>query len=235
MSMRTTESSLGVLEVIACSVEDAENAAKGGADRLEVIRGLEFGGYTPELDLVREIQRAVKLPLRVMLREEKGYGLTEVVTVERLCCMANALNGMKIDGVVLGFLQAGEIDVELTTKILACAPGLNATFHHAFEDAADKLGAIEKLKSINQIDRILSHGGAGTPDERTERLAAYAETAAPEITVLAGGGIDRQMIERIRVKTSLREFHVGRAARSGGKVSTSKVFELSRTVRGVYD
>ncbi|HTH37337.1 MAG TPA: copper homeostasis protein CutC, partial [Pyrinomonadaceae bacterium] len=69
MNGNAAENEQFVLEVIACSVEDAVNAEKGGADRLEVIRAIEHGGYTPPLDLVREIQDSVSLPLRVMLRE----------------------------------------------------------------------------------------------------------------------------------------------------------------------
>ena len=36
------------LEVIACSVADAIEAEKGGADRLEVISHFERGGLTPQ-------------------------------------------------------------------------------------------------------------------------------------------------------------------------------------------
>jgi len=223
-----------LLEVIACSVEDAVNAEKGGADRLEVISDLESGGYTPTLDLVREIQSAVQLPLIVMLREEEGYGLNEITAVERSCCIADALNKMQIQGVVLGFLRAGGIDVELTRKILACAPDLEATFHHAFEDVPDKTVAIERLKSLKQIVRVLSHGGIGTRAERAARLGEYAEAAMPEIRILAGGGIDLNMIEMLRRTTRIREFHVGRAARFEGKVDAELVAALARGVRGLH-
>ena len=54
------------LEVIVCSVADAVAAEEGGADRLEVARAMDLSGLTPPIDLVREIQRAVRLPLRAM-------------------------------------------------------------------------------------------------------------------------------------------------------------------------
>ena len=65
-----------VLEVIVESVADAREAARGGADRLEVVRALELGGLTPPLTLVREIAEAVSLPLRVMVRGNAGYATT---------------------------------------------------------------------------------------------------------------------------------------------------------------
>ncbi|MGD9562441.1 MAG: copper homeostasis protein CutC [Pyrinomonadaceae bacterium] len=221
-----------VLEVIACSVEDAVEAEKGGADRLEIIRDLDAGGYTPPLDLVREIRSSVNLPLRVMLREDVGFGLTEVITVEKLCCVAHELNKLKVDGVVLGFLSGDRIDVEMVNKVLSCSPDLNATFHHAFEDLSDKFGAIEEIKQFAQVDRILSHGGYGS--ERVDNLTAYAAAAKPEISLLAGGRIDLPMIRALRHNTELREFHVGSAARENGSVSAARVEELAWAVRDNY-
>ncbi|MGB7067977.1 MAG: copper homeostasis protein CutC [Pyrinomonadaceae bacterium] len=234
MNGKVAENKQFVLEVIACSVEDAVNAEEGGADRLEVISGFEFGGYTPPLDLVRAIQDAVRRPLRVMLREEACYGLTEVISIERLFGVANELNKMKVDGVVLGFLHAGQVDVRLTQKVLACAPNLKATFHHAFEDTDDKSAAIKAIKDNGQVDRILAHGGMGTSAERIDRLAGYAASAAPEIQILAGGRVDVQMIREIRLRTQIREFHIGSAARIGGTVNVGLVRRLAEAVRGLY-
>src|SRR5215475_6492738 len=102
-----------VLEVIACSVADAIEAERGGADRLEVISHFAVGGLTPPLGLLREIRAAVSLPLRVMLREGSGYEVNDEAETERLCAMARELNATGVEGVVLGFLRDGEIDVEV--------------------------------------------------------------------------------------------------------------------------
>ena len=223
-----------VLEVIACSVHDAIEAEKGGADRLEVITDFAAGGYTPSLDLVREIRARVGLPLRIMLREESGYGLTEVIAMEKLCCVANELRKIKVDGVVLGFLRGHDVDVALNQKVLSCAPDLKATFHHAFEECFDKLAAIADVKQIPQIDKILSHGGRGTRRDRVANLAAYAEIAGPEIEILAGGRINQDMIRLLRQETAIREFHVGTAAREDGVVSALRVEGLANAVNGTY-
>ena len=223
-----------VLEVIACSVEDAVEAEKGGADRLELIRDFGSGGYTPPLNLLREIHSRVSLPLRVMLREQRGYGLTEVITLEKLCCVANELNKTKIDGLVLGFLRDGGVDLDLTRKILSCAPDLKATFHHAFEDTRDKVAAIGEMKQIGQIDRVLSHGGNGTLFDRVANLAVYGKVAGPEIAVLTGGRVDLEMIKVMKENTALREFHVGTAARENGRVNAARVETLAKAVHGIY-
>ncbi len=227
------------LEVIACTVEDAVRAQQGGANRLEIISQFNVGGLTPSLDLVREIKAKVSLPLRVMLRESEGYGVSGEEETEKLCAMARQLNEIRVDGIVLGFLKHGGIDFGLTERILSCAPDLNATFHHAFEDSTDKFFVIEKLKRLPQVDRILAHGGQGSWVEKASRLEAYASRARPEIKILAGGGVDAEVIELLKAKSSVREFHVGSAAREKGEVQTERVALLADAMNanqeGNYD
>jgi len=223
-----------VLEVIVCSVADAIEAERGGAGRLEVVSHLECGGLTPPLALVREILAAVSVPVRVMLRENAGYGVTGAAEIERLCAAADELSALGVDGLVLGFLHDGEIDLDVTKRILSYAPNLKATFHHAFDEATDPFKAIEKLKKIEQIDRILTGGRKGNWTHRIERLANVERAARPEITLLAGGGLDASVIRWICEATGIREFHVGRAARvperAEGVVQASRVRELVRVL-----
>jgi copper homeostasis protein len=219
-----------LLEVIVCSVADAVEAERGGAGRLEIVRDLQQGGLTPSLNLVREIKRATELPVRVMLRESPGYQTNGPEEIERLCRAAEEFAALDIDGFVPGFLNDGEVDIELTQRVLACAPHTRATFHHAFEDANDKLCALTEIKQLPQVDRILSSGGTDQLRSRVQRLAEYEHAAAPELTILAGGGIDGAAIVEIKRATRIREFHVGRAARlnfqADGAVQASLVTDL---------
>jgi copper homeostasis protein len=224
-----------ILEVIACTVADAVEAERGGASRLEVISEFDSGGMTPPARLVREILSAVKIPVRVMLRESEGYAVTGSAEVVRLCAAARDFAGLPVDGLVLGFNRGGEVDVELTGRILSCAPNLGATFHHAFEECAVPARAIAALKGLRQIDRILTAGGRGDWSQKIARLADYEQAARPELTVLAGGGLNADVMRSIRGATPIREFHVGRAARlpqtTRGAVSAARVAELVRLLK----
>lgn len=219
-----------LLEVIACSVGDAVAAEKGGASRLEIVRDLGRGGLTPPFELVAKIKQAVNLPLRVMLRESDGYGTNRPDEIDRLCAAAMQFAALDVDGFVLGFLKDGQVDVARTQRVLACAAQARATFHHAFEGASDKLSALQAIKTLPQVDRVLSSGGADDLEWRVQRLAQYAKAAAPELSVLAGGGVDADAVLKIGRETTIREFHVGRAARAGfqveGCVQSSLVSEL---------
>ena len=210
-----------LLEVIVCSLADAVEAEKGGAGRLEIVRELKRGGLTPSLELVAAVRQAVDLPVRVMLRESDGFEVSGADEIARLCVAAERFASLEVDGFVLGFLRDGEVDIELTQRVLAGAPHVRATFHHAFEAAKDKLSALNAIKQVTQVDRVLSHGGTdghgGTDslESRVRRLGEYETAAAPELMILAGGGIDKDAILQIARATRIREFHVGRAARAG--------------------
>lgn len=223
-----------LLEVIVCSVSDAIEAQRGGAGRLEIIRDLQSGGLTPPLELVQEILDVVTLPVRVMLRETNSYEVTGPDEKEMLLAHANQLSELNVDGVVLGFLSKGKIDVPLTKAILTCAPNLAATFHHAFEEANDPFTAIRVLKELKQVDRILASGGTGPWTEKIKRLSRYEAEVDSEIEILVGGRVDQQSIGMIRQSTGIREFHVGRAARKPaspeGVVSSELVKALVKTL-----
>ncbi len=219
-----------VLEVIACTVGDAIEAEKGGAHRLEVISHFERGGLTPSLDLVRAIQAAVRLPLRVMLRESDGYQVTNDDEVESLCNTARELAAMRVDGVVLGFLRDGKVDIELTRGILDSAPTLKATFHRAFDETSDPFQALTDLRNCSQIDRVLTSGGPGDWAEKIERLERYHQATGGQPIILVGGGVDASVIKAIRAKTNLAEFHLGRAARIPATVDGSVKSSLVKDI-----
>lgn len=224
-----------VLEIIACSVADAIEAERGGASRLEIIRDFARGGLTPPFELVRDILAAVTVPVRVMLRESEGYTVAGEDEIEKLCVAARDLPALQIDGVVLGFLRDGEIDVDLTRRVLACAPNVKATFHHAFEETRNPFASIEKLKQLPQIDRLLTSGGSGDWPQRSVRLARYERAAQPQIKILAGGGLNKEAIRAVCEATGIREFHVGRAARLpasvDGAVNALQIRELISAMR----
>ena len=73
------------------------------------------------------------------------------------------------------------------------------TFHRAFDQLRDPLVAIDDARCGRaQIDRILTSGGEGPPAVRAERLRAYQERAGSRLTIIAGGGVDEEMLSCAR-------------------------------------
>jgi len=228
-----------ILEIIVCTVEDAVAAERGGADRLEIISHYEVGGLTPSFNLVREITSTVKIPARVMLRESEPFVVTDKGEIERLRDAARAFARLPLDGLVLGFLKEApggrSVDHDLVSRVLACAPSLKATFHRAFEDLPDPIGAIGELKRHPQIDCILSRGYGEAWTAELDRFVEWERAARPEIRMMLGGGVDKEAIEVFCNASSISAFHIGRAVRERGSIDgavmAERVKEIEELVR----
>jgi copper homeostasis protein len=118
----------GLLEVIVSSLDDALEAERGGAGRLEVVSHLEVGGLTPNFETVQRICQHVAIPVRVMLRCSESH-IPRPGEVEFLAQQAEHLAALGIDGLVLGFLSEDQVDMPATRQVLSRAPNLKATFH----------------------------------------------------------------------------------------------------------
>ncbi|MDY5584879.1 MAG: copper homeostasis protein CutC, partial [Arcanobacterium sp.] len=95
-----------MLEVIAITVDDAREALRGGADRIELVGTMNDDGLSPTLDTIKEIQDEVGIPIRAMLRTEADFATTEL---ERLLELAHSFSELQVDGVVLGYLDKGQV------------------------------------------------------------------------------------------------------------------------------
>lgn len=223
-----------LIEVIACSVEDAIEAERGGAGRVELVRELGRGGLTPSLGLVRDVRSAVAIPIRAMVREADGYE-AGVDALERLSALAAGIAALDVNGLVIGFLHAGRIDVVAMDAVLAAGSPARATFHHAFDELQDPVAALGELVRWPRVDRVLTSGGRGGPDRKAAVLERLAAAAPPGLTILAGGGIDADVLRALSSSSPITEAHVGRAARVpptvDGVVSSEKVAELVRAGR----
>ena len=87
-------SSRPLLEVIACTVDDAVAAERGGADRIELVRDLGRGGLTPDIALTAAVVDAVRIPVRVMIREDEPFVVSDPEVSQALCDVAGGMSGL---------------------------------------------------------------------------------------------------------------------------------------------
>lgn len=203
-----------LLEVIALTVEDARAAEEGGADRLELVRAIDTGGLTPDLEAFEAIRAAVDLPLRVMLRSNAGFAVTPR-ELDGLCRAADALSAAGADQFVFGFLNGrGDLDLPaLATLIDAVAP-CSWTLHHAFDHARDPRAAWEAARSLPGLDCILTGGIRGDLGQGLQALIDRAAWQSDGPCWLVGGGLRHEHLAPLRA-AGITHFHTGRAVRRG--------------------
>ncbi len=197
-----------LVEVCTGSLDDALEAAAGGADRVELNSSLLQGGLTPSLGTVIEAKRRLSIPVACMVRPRGGgfcYTPGEFAVMERDADLSVAHGA---DGLVFGVLhEDGTIDVERTRNLVARAGGREAVFHRAFDVTPDPFTALEQLIDLG-VTRILTSGQEETVYNGCDLIRRLIDRAAGRIEVLPGGGIDRFNLRDVLERTGATQIHV---------------------------
>jgi copper homeostasis protein CutC len=203
--------SRALLEVIALDVADAAAAEEGGADRLEVVTGMDRDGLTPATDTVGAIRAATGLPLRVMLRGRAGFR-TDPAEMDSLCGAAIDLAAAGADAFVLGFLDGdGDLDLPAMRNV-STAVDLPWTCHRAIDHARDRASAWPHLRGLPGLDTVLTAGSADGVVHGLPTLARHAAEPADAALILAGGGLLPDHVPALAA-AGVTRFHVGSLAR----------------------
>jgi len=201
-----------LIEVCVDSVESAEAAQAGGADRIELCSALGEGGLTPSLGLMEVVRARLKIPIAVMIRPRAGDFCPTPAEFEVMRRDLMALKERGADLFVFGLLQPdGAVDVARTRELIELARPLLVTFHRAFDMTRDPRAALEKLIELG-CERVLTSGQEKSVLEGLELLTELVEQAGERIRVVPGGGITERNLPRILRDCAAKEFHVSASA-----------------------
>jgi len=196
-----------LVEAAVDSVESARAAARVGADRLELCARLDQEGLTPDADLLAEIGR-LGIPAFVMIRPRPGdfhYSETEAAVMVWAIAAARAAGAA---GIVTGALtRSGSIDRGLVARLVEAAAPLPVTFHRAFDLVPEQRPALAELGALG-VRRVLTSGGQSTAFLGRETIRALVSAAPPGLTIVAGGGVIADVVERLLEATGVDELHL---------------------------
>ena len=197
-----------LIEVCCGSVDDAVEAAGGGAARIELNSSLFFGGLTPSLGTIIETKRRLDIPVMVMIRPRGGgFGYTEAEMAVMLHDTQLAIEH-GADGIVFGILtEDGSIDVGRCRKILELIGDCETVFHRAFDVTPDPLEALEQLIDLG-FTRVLTSGQERTVTEGVELIKKLIAHARGRIEILPGGGIRPRNVRWVVEQTGTRQVHL---------------------------
>ena len=197
-----------LLEVCCGSLDDALEAAAGGADRVELCSCLFLGGLTPSSGSLVEAKRRLGIPVMFMARPRGGgfcYTPTEMAVIERDIELAIAQGA---DGVVFGILTPdGRVDLSRTRRICQLIGSREAVFHRAFDVTPDPFRALEELIDLG-LTRVLTSGQCHTVCEGIDLIKRLVDHAGERIQVMPGGGIRPYQFEDVIRRTGCRQIHV---------------------------
>ena len=194
------------IEVCVDSLQGAQAAEEGGADRLELCTNLQQGGTTPSLGLLAAVRAATSLPVMVMIRPRPGDFCYDALELEVMHRDIAAAEESGADGIVSGaLLPSGEVDQPAIAELLAKA-SVPLTFHRAFDLTPDPRAALEALADLG-VARILTSGQQPSAPEGADLLRELIEQAGDRLCVMPGCGINERTIGALLAGTMASEVH----------------------------
>ncbi|WP_110589821.1 copper homeostasis protein CutC [Microbacterium suaedae] len=175
------------------AVQDPAGIAVAGRvrpDRIELCTALSTGGVTPSAALI-DAAVETQVPVHVLVRPREGG--FEYDEAERAVILSDISQAVRrgAQGVVIGGLVGGAVDLELVRRAQDAAGGREVTFHRAIDMAADLAASVEALADAG-VTRILTSGGAPRAVDALEILSDLAKRTAGRMQVMAGAGVTAQ-------------------------------------------
>ena len=188
-------------------MDDAVEAERGGADRVELNSAVFLGGLTPSLGSIIEAKKKLDIPVMVMIRPRAGgfcYTQSEMEVMLRDAKLAVEHGA---DGLVFGILTSdGSVDTERCNRIIELAQGRQSVFHRAFDVTPDPLKALDQLIDIG-LSRVLTSGQEKTAPEGIELIKNLIAHAGDRIEILPGSGLRPQNIRSFVEQTKAKQVH----------------------------
>ena len=197
-----------LLEVCVDSVESAEAAIKGGADRLELCGNLVIGGTTPGQPLFEKVRELGNIGIHVLIRPRYGDFLYTENEFEIIASSVELYRRLGADGVVTGcLLPDGSLDGERMKKLREQAGSMHMTLHRAFDMCRDPYETLEQAKRLG-IQTILTSGQKADCLEGRELLAGLVRESGGKVDIMAGGGVNDSVIRQMIPATDVTSYHM---------------------------
>lgn len=207
-----------ITEVCVGSVRSALEAARGGAQRVELCENLLEGGTTPSAGSIYSCRAIDNLKTMVMIRPRGGDFLYTDSEFEIMIKDVAFAHQAGVHGVVFGILTAdGRIDRERMARMVDQAKGLDITCHRAFDMTRDPFEALETLIDLG-IKRVLTSGHKPKAPQGKELINKLVQLSAGRISIMPGSGVNELTVGEL-LETGATEFHIAPKKTTESKMS----------------
>ena len=197
-----------VKEACVDNIQDAINAFKKGADRIEFCSNLDEDGLTPSnYDLI-SLKKSISIPVRVMVRPHSNsfnYNDDDLIQMKETI---EFCKNQKFDGVVFGCLDDdNELDLNKIKYLADFAKPLNVIIHKAIDLTSSPVNSLKNLLEIDNVNGVLSSGGFETAELGTEVLKKMINISPNEFEIISAGKITNQNFKILHEKIDGKFYH----------------------------
>lgn len=203
------------VEICCGDIESLVEAARGGAQRVELCVGLSDGGLTPPLSMIKKALDLGIPEVNVLIRPRGGDFCYSDVEVQAMAWDIKTAIDHGATGIVIGVLTPdGKVDIGRMSYFMnlikesANARGkeVSVTFHRAFDMVADPEASLEEIIGLG-CTTILSSGLSENAEKGIPMLKNLVEQAGNRIKIMAGSGVTPQNARKIKNEASVDLIH----------------------------
>ncbi len=214
------------LEICSNGIRSTQQAALGGANRVELCDNLGEGGTTPSIGTVEICSRIPNIEIWPILRPRGGDFLYQSAEKESMLRDVFYLKNLPIPGIVTGsLLENGDLDLLFLKTLMKEGKHLHWAFHRAIDMTKNPMETVETLASLG-FKRVLSSGGSNKAMDGIDLLKDLQNTFGHRIQIMPGSGIDEGNVVKILKETGCKHVHVS--------LRTSQKSEMTFQKDGVF-
>ena len=195
-------------EVCVDSFEDAINAEKNGANRIELCSRLDLDGLTPSKKLISKVFSKLNIPIRVMIRPKH---LSFIYSEGEIRLMLKSIIFCKelgVDGVVLGCLNKNShLNIEQIDLLTKFAKPLNVIIHKAIDSTNSVIDSLSLLIKNKKINGVLTSGGQQFAKDSIETLKKMLDLAPDSFEIICAGGITFENFNELHNQIKSKHYH----------------------------
>ena len=195
-------------EVCVDNLNDAINAYKCGANRIEFCSNLDQDGLTPKIDELLTLSNTIDIPIRCMLRPHSNSFIYDKDDLKKIENTINICKKIKIDGVVFGSLNnENEINFDILEYISIISKPLKLIFHKAIDFTPDFSKSFNSLIYSKLVDGVLTTGGKEKAIDNLELLSKISSSVPEDFEFIACGNITYENYDYIHSIIKSKFYH----------------------------
>jgi len=197
-----------IKEVCVDSLDDAINAEKNGANRIELCGRLDLDGLTPSKDLIKSAFSILKIPIRVMIRPKHPSFVYSEDEISTMIDDIKFCKNLGLDGVVFGCLdEEYNFEMKQINRLSEVAKPLNVIIHKAIDSTSSVIESLSLISKNSNINGVLTSGGECFAINAVETLKKMLVLVPNKFEIIIAGGITFQNFDKLNDIVNGKFYH----------------------------